>query len=96
MHLSNSRLLVPVATLLMVVIGIISASPAGAATVDPKLATDKGLRCHAREGFSREGPDGGRTVMGDRRLVSDCRPEAARCRHRTFAADRSRSLADRA
>jgi len=34
------------------------AEPVRAETVDPKLATDKCLRCHAREGFSREAPDG--------------------------------------
>jgi cytochrome b subunit of formate dehydrogenase len=33
--------------------GPVSAEPA-----DPKLSNDRCLRCHGREGFSREGPDG--------------------------------------
>jgi cytochrome b subunit of formate dehydrogenase len=37
---------------------IFTADPAVADTGDPKLATAKCLRCHARENFSREGPDG--------------------------------------
>jgi predicted CXXCH cytochrome family protein len=43
--------------LMVLVLGVFSA-PVQAEPSDPKLANDRCLRCHAKEGFSREAPNG--------------------------------------
>jgi cytochrome b subunit of formate dehydrogenase len=54
MNLSNSHVRTQVGTLLLLALGLFLADPVSAVTMDPKLASDKCLRCHGREGFSRE------------------------------------------
>ena len=45
-------------TLLLSLLQLAAAGPVSAEPADPKLSNDRCLRCHGREGFSREGPDG--------------------------------------
>src|SRR5210317_675342 len=43
---------------LLVLFALLFAGPVPAEPADPKLSNDRCLRCHGREGFSREAPDG--------------------------------------
>jgi len=46
------------AALCVLLLQILLVTPVSAQDVDPKLSSDKCLRCHGRPGFSREAPDG--------------------------------------
>jgi len=46
------------AVLFIAVLNVATLDSARAEPADPKLANDRCLRCHGREGFSREAPDG--------------------------------------
>jgi cytochrome b subunit of formate dehydrogenase len=54
-HIPHKFLL---AMLALILLQCALAVPVSAEPADPKLSNDRCLRCHGREGFSREGPDG--------------------------------------
>ena len=72
---------------------VILVEPLVAQVTDPKLATDKCLRCHARANFTREGPDGKErdlhvtaeafhaSVHGERECI-ECHTDVVKVPHR--------------
>jgi cytochrome b subunit of formate dehydrogenase/cytochrome c553 len=58
MSLAIHPLKVFVLLILLLLAQAVAVAPVAAEPSDPKLANDRCLRCHGREGFSREAPDG--------------------------------------
>lgn len=58
MTLPTNPLQFILSALLLALLTLANSGPVRAEPADPKLANDRCLRCHGREGFSREAPDG--------------------------------------